>query len=425
MKRRHVWCCCTTCITALLVLTFSISSPFYSDTTTADNGGTQRVDAAPLGQGSPLKVAPASASSCTHYLFNKSSGKLAGNGRTIFALLLTSVTYHGVGRMKETLPSWMGNYLLAQGNADLVIFYAYPTITARELAGIFGMLKADEAQLSSLERGFRELRHDVAKNVVVTEMEWASLGDGYFYLPRDQPTVVFRLVPVNLTFPRYIQQNWSLLEEPTWMRCGCPPFCPLSRSSVDYIQGTRWYSHDMFDQPIVRRYSFWTKIDVDVDFFGRLKPNLVELLVSNGRLLGHTGYTYNGRGCSDELQEAIQTFLVSNGMRAVSEGQDWWLSDDRTYYTNFVVGSVNFFLDPKVRSLTAYLNEYPNGFFKHRWTDQSLLHKVMGVFCGANESDFSLDWGHLRCSKTRTTPYAVFYHSKRKKKVRPGRPCRS
>ncbi|RNF11574.1 uncharacterized protein Tco025E_06642 [Trypanosoma conorhini] len=376
----------------------------------------------------PIGLQPASsshASACTRFLYRAPTRELAGNGRALLALLLTSLQYHGVARLKETLPTWMDNFLVAQGNVDLAIFYAYSTVTAAQLVDTFGLAKASEGQLTSLEVKFRELRADVAADVSLTPEEWTSLGDGYYYLPRVQPMVVFRLVPVNLTFPRYIQANWSLLEDPTWLRCGCPPFCPVHRSPPEYVQGTRWYSHALFEQPIVRRYSFWVKLDVDVAFFRPLQDNLVRLLLSSGRLLGHTGYTYNGHGCSDELQKAIGEFLAGYGAQAVSAGQGWWLSDDRTYYTNFVVGSVNFFLQPEVRELTAHLNEYRDGFFKHRWTDQSLLHKLLGVFCGPDEANFSLNWEKLRCSKKRTTPDAVFYHSKRKKRIRPGRPCRA
>ncbi|RNE99280.1 hypothetical protein TraAM80_08278 [Trypanosoma rangeli] len=424
MRRHSLSCFGLLGALTLFLLLDSTVREFVTDDTTGSTHVTNHPQVFlphPIG----LQSAPSlQASACTRFLYNASSKELAGNGRALLALLLTSLQYHGVRRLKETLPTWMDNFLVAQGNVDMVIFYAYSTVTAARLVETFGLAKASTGQLTSLEIQFRNLRADVAADVSLTAEEWASLGDGYFYLPSVQPMFVFRLVPVNVTFPLYIQANRSLLEDPTWLRCGCPPFCPLHRSPPEYIQGTRWYSHALFDQPIVRRYSFWVKLDVDVAFFLRLQNNLVHLLLSSGRLLGHTGYTYNGHGCSDELQDAIWKFLRSHNTQAVSASQDWWLSDDRTYYTNFVVGSVNFFLQPAVRELTAYLNEYRDGFFKHRWTDQSLLHKVMGVFCGPHEATFSLNWEKLRCSKKRTTPDAVFYHSKRRKRIRPGKPCR-
>ncbi|ORC92534.1 putative glycosyltransferase family 15 [Trypanosoma theileri] len=425
MRRIHVISCGIMGLLALFFLVQCMDAFVSTDILTNDDELQRRSHARlPLTKDYSLS-ANSSESRCTRFLYNESTGAIAGNGRAILALLLTSMQYHGVNRLKETLPTWMGNYLMAQGNVDFVLFYAYPVVTAKQLVETFGLVKAQLEQLNSFYKEYRDLRTDVEADITLTAEEWDSLGDGYYYLPTTKPIFVFRIVPVNLTFPLYIQKNWSLLEDPTWLRCGCPPFCPLHRSPPDYIQGTRWYSHGIFDQPIVQRYSFWVKLDVDVAFFRSLDNNLVHLLLSKGRLLGHTGYTYNGRGCSDELQDAINKFLTKHNMQGVSAGKDWWLSDDRTYYTNFVVGSVNFFLHPQVRSLTAYLNEYYNGFFKHRWTDQSLLHKVMGVFCGPEESDFALNWDNLRCTKKRTTPDAVFYHSKRKKKIRPGRPCRN
>ncbi|KAH9589392.1 Glycosyl transferase [Trypanosoma melophagium] len=425
MGRIHVAFCGTLSLLALFTLVQCMGGYVYNDIPTNDDELAHHSHVNLLSTKDHLPYGKSSLPNCTRFLYDESTGAIAGNGRAVLPLLLTSIQYHGVNRFKETLPTWIGNYLIAQKNVDFIIFYAYPVMNATQLIETFGLVKAQLDQLSPLYREFRNLRADVAADITLTEKEWDLLGDGYYYLPTVEPIFVFRLVPVNLTYPLYIQKNWRLLEEPTWLSCGCPPFCPVRRSPPDYIQGTRWYSHGLFDQPIVQRYSFWVKLDVDVAFFKSLDNNLVKVLFSEGRLLGHTGYTYNGRGCSDELQDAINKYLAINNIQAKSAGKDWWLSDDRTYYTNFVVGSVNFFLQPQVRSLTAYLNEYPNGFFKHRWTDQSLLHKVMGVFCGPEESDFALNWDTLRCSKKRTTPYAVFYHSKRKKKVRPGRPCRN
>ncbi|KAF8292590.1 hypothetical protein TcYC6_0114600 [Trypanosoma cruzi] len=94
---------------------------------------------------------------------------------------------------------------------------------------------------------------------------------------------------MNLTFSRYIEESRSLLEDSTWFLCGCSPYCPARRASPDDVQGTRWCSHALFDQPIVWRYSFWVKLDGDVAFLRSPRDNLLQRLLSSGPVSGHTG----------------------------------------------------------------------------------------------------------------------------------------
>jgi hypothetical protein len=160
--------------------------------------------------------------------------------------------------------------------------------------------------------------------------------------------------------------------------------------------------------------------------------NLVEALHRSGKAFLHTGYTYNGGGCSNNLHKSILAWIKNNLTRsgissasqkqqqvaAVSDGKRWWTQDDNVYYSNFVVSSVAFHAAPGPLSLARYLNEdVEEGFFKYRWTDQSLFHKVFGVFLGPDEKDFLLDFSWMRCSKKNGyRKGAVFYHSKKEKR---------
>lgn len=356
-------------------------------------------------------------SSIAHPSFlNRSSVVTGGNGRAVIPLLLTSLEYHGSTLLATTLEGWVKKFLIPQGNIDLVIFYDFQQVHLERLIRLLRLRSADAVATSSLHQdGEEDDGHLVLEKWIVGlslgSEDRKLLGSGRFLTAFDDHLIV-RVHPVVTPLPRSIQQNLTRLKDKTWMRCGCPPVCPEKRSSVDYIQGTRWYTYDLFLQPIVQPYSYWIKLDVDIWFFRPFPFNLVDEMKNKGAIFAHTGHIYNGFGCSNELHQAIQTYLSHKQIRAVSEGQAWWKQDDNVYYSNFVVSSMPFHLSAEHMDLAHYLNEYPTGFFKYRWTDQSLFHKVFGVFFGPREEDFSLDWTNLRWSKKFYRRGTVFYHSK-------------
>lgn len=330
-------------------------------------------------------------------------------------LLLTSMKYHGTSLLATTLQGWILKFFLPQGNIDLVIFYDHHKVPLAELVSVLRIRRRDT--------GAGAVDKQLLRNVALSEEESQLLGDGWF-LSSYHPTYAFRVHPVALPFPDYLEAtNLTQLQDPKWMRCGCPPVCPEKRSTVDYVQGTRWYTYDMFLEPLIHPYSFWIKLDVDIWLMRELKFNMVDRMIEQGAVFAHTGMIYNGFGCSNELHKAITEYLTANRQTAVSHGQRWWTQDDNVYYSNFVISSMAFHLSAEHMHLAKALNEYPTGFFKYRWTDQSLFHKVFGVFFGKTEDQFLLDWTNLRCSKKAFRKGAVFYHSKGKKTSRVLRMC--
>ncbi|CUG06474.1 glycosyltransferase family 15, putative [Bodo saltans] len=341
---------------------------------------------------------------------------LYGNRRAVVPLLLTSIKYHGTSLLATTLQGWILKFFIPQGNIDLMIFYDHHKVPLGELLSILRIKRRDDSTARSIDT--KDLH-----NVILSEEDGKLLGDGWF-ISSYHPTFAFRVHPVSLPFPDYLAAtNLTQLQDPKWMRCGCPPVCPEKRATVDYIQGTRWYTYDLFLEPIIRPYSFWIKLDVDIWLMREPKFNMVEQMIESGAIFAHTGMIYNGNGCSNELHKAIKEYLNANGAAAASEGQRWWVQDDNVYYSNFVITSMAFHLSPEHMHLAKALNEYPTGFFKYRWTDQSLFHKVFGIFFGPAEDKFLLDWTNLRCSKKAFRKGAVFYHSKGKKKSSVLRMC--
>lgn len=237
--------------------------------------------------------------------------------------------------------------------------------------------------------------------------------------------ILISLVAVDAKWPPYLQdperRTELFVKRKDWLRCGCPPYCPVRKATPQYVQGTRWYTYDMFfeaDGWITKKYDYWVKMDVDIGFFRPLPNNinLIDEMESKKKIFLHTGYTYNGGGCSNNLHKSIVTWCANKSVTPVSENEKWWKQDDNVYYSNFVISSVKFHTSPQQLELARFLNDdVEEGFFKYRWTDQSLFHKVFGVFVGPKEEDFLLDFSWMRCAKKKFSKNAVFYHSKKGK----------
>jgi hypothetical protein len=50
------------------------------------------------------------------------------------------------------------------------------------------------------------------------------------------------------------------------------------------------------------------------------------------------------------------------------------------YAGNLVGGRIDFWNSKKVLKLAEFLENYPSGFYKNRWTDQTYWHNVLALF---------------------------------------------
>ena len=67
------------------------------------------------------------------------------------------------------------------------------------------------------------------------------------------------------------------------------------------------------------------------------------------------------------------------------------------YFTNFIIGQVEYWTQPKVRHFSRYLTDYPHGFTSERWTDQTFFHNAMALFVGPNFEEAVADYTDIRC----------------------------
>ncbi len=202
------------------------------------------------------------------------------------------------------------------------------------------------------------------------------------------------------SYPKYIQEDPSILQHPI-----TPKSCEAPRK---YIQATRWYTHEMLNLGILNEYDYFLKIDTDVLFVDSVPFHLLQDLNLKGAVFGHTAeyHPHGSKTCTQGIRRAIQSFTAAEETQQDSRTSEWRGTpcssspeiegDFDFYYTNFIIGKTSFWQSPWVLKLSGFLNEYPEGFFTYRWTDQIFWHNAMGLFL-RNYSDFVVDYTTLRC----------------------------
>lgn len=331
--------------------------------------------------------------------------------RVAVPLLVTHIRYHGTSLLATTIKGWILKFLEPQGNIDLLLFHDAESAPEKELSSVLNLRPASRPPHVSTEE--RDL----------------SQPTSYHVIPAISASYVIELLPTALPLPAYAQRDPEMrnkiFNDSSWLRCGCPPYCPAKRASVDYVQGTRWYTFQMFQERgglLSRRFDYWIKLDVDIWMFRAPPFNFASTMAAAGAVFAHTGHAFNGGGCSTGLHAAIKTYcdsVAASGLPCpyASRNDSFWKQDDDVYYTNFVMAATSFGANASALpgssplALAGYLNERSE-FFRHRWTDQSLAHKVFGVFLGPDEQSYALDWSDLRCEKRKFKRGACFKHGK-------------
>jgi hypothetical protein len=224
----------------------------------------------------------------------------------------------------------------------------------------------------------------------------------YQYMTKDGNTVKVFLASTILEYPYYIQQNPSILTKPL-----IPRSCQAPRG---YIQATRWYTKGLLNLAILKEYDYFLKIDTDVVFVESVPFYLLQDMAMKNAVFGHTA-EYHPRGsktCAMGINAAMVNFTETHTHRKyVQTDLPPWNGtlcsiepevqrDADQYYTNFIVGRVEFWQSPWILEWSNFLNEYPEGFFKYRWTDQIFWHYAMGLFL-RNFKEYVVDFTTLRC----------------------------
>ena len=226
----------------------------------------------------------------------------------------------------------------------------------------------------------------------------------YHHVHHDGSFIRVFVARTAVEYPTYIQQDPTLLSKPI-----TPKACEAPRN---YIQATRWYTKELLNLGILSEYQYFLKLDTDIIFTESIPFYLLQDMANKNAVFGHTA-EYHPKGsktCAMGITQATRAFLD-----AWAQTEDSYNStrlppwnktfcsiepelkrDADQYYTNFIIGKVEFWQSPWVLEWSRFLNEYPEGFFTYRWTDQIFWHYTMGLFL-QRFKDYVVDYTDLRC----------------------------
>jgi hypothetical protein len=191
------------------------------------------------------------------------------------------------------------------------------------------------------------------------------------------------------------------------------------QAPIPYIQATKWYVDEMLHLAILQEYDYFVKLDTDVVFLKPLPIDLVHDMTLRGAVFAHTGqYPEHivapcGKGITAAVQEYRQQLTGTNTTRGdfCSRYHPTLAKDADLYYSNFILGSTDFFQSHSILNFGRFLAEHPKGFFRYRWTDQIFWHFAMGLAISKDFEDTVVDYSEFRCAPKRNCWMSVHYYN--------------
>ena len=172
-------------------------------------------------------------------------------------------------------------------------------------------------------------------------------------------------------------------------------------STGEYPLATKWYSLPMLVQPLLSRFDYWAKVDVDVCLRQRIR--LSTELVKSGSWFMHTRLQQDNQMCERGLGDFMSSYTSKHTCCGTTEALKWRTEGPYPLvaYSNFVAGWLGYWQSDQVLFFAKKWHGWEGGWV-HRWTDQQFWMPALRV-TNVSEDRIKL-WSHLR--------YHAFEHTK-------------
>lgn len=192
-----------------------------------------------------------------------------------------------------------------------------------------------------------------------------------------------------------------------------------------YVEGTAWYTYQLFIEHsnFLSKYKFFLKVDYDIFFFKPVYMVILQAFLEKDITFVHGGMAYH-ENCAKYAREIsndyLKTYKLSPKSKRIraknSKGKDFWInipSSSDLYYTNFVGGLINFFGSDEVLSYAKHMFVHGN-YFNFRWTDQVYFHNALGIYLKNVETGVkSLEFMRISPNSTNIPQDGSFVHAKK------------
>lgn len=190
----------------------------------------------------------------------------------------------------------------------------------------------------------------------------------------------------------FVQDKISVMHAPVdaGTRFTCRGLSKNKGFSRFYVEGTAWYTYQMFKDhaTFMNNYEFFLKLDYDIFFFKPMQTEVLKAFDNQRVFFIHTGMAYHTE-CAKNARQVSNSYLRSYNL--TSKSQTARIQDAKgklltidipsssdVYYTNFIGGRISFFSSDKLLQYAVYLLRH-GGYFKTRWTDQVYWHNALGI----------------------------------------------
>ena len=168
--------------------------------------------------------------------------------------------------------------------------------------------------------------------------------------------------------------------------------------------------YPMFLEPVLRRFDFWAKIDVDVCFRRHVSvADVVAPLVNQRAIFFHAKLFVDNPVCEMTLGDFMQLYSALHGQACTpTSRKPPWRAWGESYehppvsFGNFIGGWLGFWQSPRVMHFARLWWEWEGGWAR-RWSDQQFWMPAMWMM-ERNDSASIVDLSRLRTS--------MFRHSK-------------
>mmetsp|Transcript_16891 Transcript_16891/g.28523 ORF Transcript_16891/g.28523 Transcript_16891/m.28523 type:complete len:825 (-) Transcript_16891:110-2584(-) len=321
------------------------------------------------------------------------------NHGVVVLLVLESSPFNMLNTLAKAMPSWDKFFLPAQGLDLLLVFPADAAKDIEEVA----------EKLLHLEE--HPENEKVAKKLGSMKV-WQ-------YRTSTEYRVYTHRIP-KVPIPHYAKA--LLAEKGGQVACGGGG----RTFSESYVTGNMWYIRQMFDLKLLSCYKYFFKVDYDVFFLRPLSVDIFRQMEVKGAVFLHSG-TAVQKSCGADMDTAMLDFTKDNKLQfktktvsflehAKSTTYDYDISfpfAGDVYAGNLVGGRIDFWNSKKVLKLAEFLENYPSGFYKNRWTDQTYWHNVLALFLPKYDQQvLSIDADRTLAISDEEELKGSFFHSK-------------
>ncbi|CDZ97036.1 Glycolipid 2-alpha-mannosyltransferase (alpha-1,2-mannosyltransferase) [Phaffia rhodozyma] len=180
-----------------------------------------------------------------------------------------------------------------------------------------------------------------------------------------------------------------------------------------YHNTYRFYSGPFAVHPLLAKYEWYWRLESDVGFFCKLNYDPFRFMATNSKVYGFNIAMVEQENTIPTLFETVSAYrdnLISTG--AIKPNSYWSMfeADGRgkhgdggkplkngnsgynlcQYWTNFEIGSLNFFRSKQYQELFHHLDQTGNFYFE-RWGDASIRSLALGLFTNFTQTHYFED----------------------------------